>query len=164
VTHNPSQSAQSAINSVGQTVNSMATNPGGYVSGVASSFGQSASRTWNMINSGNDTQQEQGITNLLEFSGTLIAGSAAGADALITDSAGQGVEVTDIIKGFNHDGSYHGLDQIINRGVSPQNVEGCSYKPNSKDYSSRWASTLCFHASCCRGGSKRTSRHSISKC
>jgi RHS repeat-associated protein len=119
LTHNPVQSAQSAGQSAKQTVQTAVANPSGFVYGVASGVGQSVGRTWNQINSGSDAQQERGITNLLEFEGGVIGG-ATGADEVVTGAAGQTAKVTDIIKGFNHDGSYHGLDQIINRGVTSQ--------------------------------------------
>ena len=120
LTHNPVQGYQSASQGVNRTVQTATANPGGFIYGIASGVGRSVGRTSNMINYGNDTQQERGITNLLEFEGGVIGGAAAGADEAVTGAAGQTVKVTDIIKGFNHDGSYHGLDQIINRGVTPQ--------------------------------------------
>jgi hypothetical protein len=110
---------------VSQTVHAAVSNPGGFVYGIASGAGHSVGTTWNLINRGSDAQEERGITNLLEMEGSVIGGAAAGADEV----AGQTVKVTDIIKGFNHDGSYHGLDQIINRGVTPQMLEDTVTNP-----------------------------------
>jgi hypothetical protein len=129
LTHNPGQSAQSAGQSVSQTVHAAVSNPGGFVYGIASGAGYSVGTTWSLINSGNDAQQERGITNLLELEGGVIGGAAAGADEVVTTAAGQTVKVTDIIKGFNHDGSYHGLNQIINRGVTPQMLKDTVTNP-----------------------------------
>lgn len=76
LTHNPSQALENVASAATSPV------PSPFVVGrnVVSNAAGDASRTWNMINSGDDNQQERGITNLIEFEGSAIA-PAAGVEA-----------------------------------------------------------------------------------
>jgi RHS repeat-associated protein len=131
LTSNPSQAAQSAR----QTASSFAANPSGFASkaasSVASGAAQSAVQTWNNINSGDDAAQERGITDWIEFSGGVIS-AVGGGEAASLGKVNNGTKVTDIIKGFNHDGTYHGLDQITSRGVTPQMLRDTVINPVAK--------------------------------
>ena len=41
-------------------------------------------------------------------------------------------KITEIVKGFNHDGTYHGLNRIIERGVTPTMIKETVLKPLQK--------------------------------
>lgn len=63
--------------------------------------------------------------------GTLAKAGVSKATNVVK-IAQKSAKVTDIIKGFNHDGTFHGLNQIVTRKVDPKVIKQTILRPLQK--------------------------------
>jgi RHS repeat-associated protein len=97
------------------------TNPGG----SAQSLYNSTANQWRSFWNSSDQQQGKTLGSVAAFgAGFLVPGGAEESLGFTAENS-----LKDIVKGFNHNGTYHGLDRIIDRGVTPAMIKDAVMNP-----------------------------------